>query len=66
VSIPRRPFGFETPTRGWEGTGGSRFEPKYSHNSHLKESLNFAMQLPSCLQMDGEVPITLRFRAIPA
>jgi hypothetical protein len=42
VPIPRRPFGFETPTQVLEGTGGSRCEPKYSHNSHLKESLNFA------------------------
>jgi hypothetical protein len=42
VPIPRRPFGFETPTQVLEGTGGSRCEPKYSHNSHLKGSLNFA------------------------
>jgi hypothetical protein len=42
VSIPRRPFGLETPTQVLEGTGGSRCETKYSHNSHLKGSLNFA------------------------
>jgi hypothetical protein len=48
VSIPRRPFGFETPTQVLEGTGGSRCEAKYSHNSHLKGSLNFraAMKNP--------------------
>jgi hypothetical protein len=41
VSIPRRPFGFETPTQVLQGTGGSRCEPKYSHNSHLKGSPKF-------------------------